>query len=161
MLTSVSSISTTMESSSERAAENFIAVAPLGKADSIETMLRDSRRVRPFSRHRSIAREKMRPAQWRSPQESCRLLRKPPRRWREAWVVFVRSTRRHVQKVEQLAFHRATRCRDELQTTMPARLAAEQNLAVKKQSLSTSKGRSNFGPRNARPDEVCRRYRSD
>src|SRR5205823_15125247 len=51
------------ESSSERAAENFIAVAPLGKADSNETMLRNSRRVRPFSRQRSIAREEMRPAQ--------------------------------------------------------------------------------------------------
>src|SRR5438309_8747373 len=45
MLTSVSSISTTIESSSERAAENFITVAPLDKVGSTESASTNSRRV--------------------------------------------------------------------------------------------------------------------
>src|ERR1700737_4309928 len=161
MPTSVSSISTTIGSNSERAAENFMAVAPRDKVDSIETMLRDSRQVRPSSHHRSIARGKVHLEQQRSPRKIFRLRRKRPRRWQEARVVCVRSARRRALKVEQPAAHRAVRHRDELQTTRPVRLTAEQNLAVKKRSLSTSRERSNLGPRNARPDQVCRRFRSD
>src|SRR5437588_1456852 len=161
MLTSVSSISTTIPSNSERVAENFTVLAPRDKVGSIETRLRDSRRVRPFSRHRLIAREKVHLEPQRPPRKIFRLQRKRPQRWREAWVVCVRSARRRALKVEQRAVHRAVRHRGELQTTRPVRLTVEENLAVKKQSPSTSRERSNPGPRNARPDEVCRRFRSD
>src|SRR5260370_41830917 len=109
MLTSVSSISTTIESNSERAAENFMGQGPHDMVGSPETRGEDFRRVLLFSYRHSIARQRVRSVQPQLLPEIFRLRQKRPQRSRETRVVYDRSRHRRVRKVEQLAIHLAAR----------------------------------------------------
>src|SRR6266567_471545 len=107
MLTSVSSICTTIESNSERAAENFMALVPHDKVDSFETRGEDFRLVLLFSYRHSIARQKLPRERSRSLRTIFPLQRKRRQRSRETPVVCGRSTRRRVRKVGCLAIRLA------------------------------------------------------
>src|SRR5260370_13758797 len=161
MLTSVSSISTTIESNSERAAENFIGPVPHDKVDLTEMRLKDFPRVRLFLCRRSIARENPPSARQRLLPKIFRLRRKRPLRLREAQAVFDWSVRTRVRRVRRRAVHRAARHRDELRTTRPIHLVTRVNLAPQKQLPSTGQKHPLFARRNAGRDEACHQFQSD
>src|SRR5438874_6226209 len=161
MLTSVSSISTTIESNSDRAAENFMALVPHDKVDSLETRREGSRLVQLSAYRRSIAREKVPRERSRSLRRIFPLQRKRPQRSRERPVVCGRSTHRRVRKVGWLAIRLATRRWDELRTTRPIRSIVPVNPARTKQLPPTGQKHLKLWRRSAAQDEVCQLFQTD
>src|SRR5262249_9124047 len=126
-LTSVSSISTTIESKSERVVENLTAAAPLDKAGLIQTRTTFSRRVPQFLRRSWIARQKSLGALLQLLRKIFPFQHKPRRQWREARVVCARSLHKRAPRVQPLARRRAAQDLSGSRTTTPVRSAILMN----------------------------------
>src|SRR5947208_15207984 len=112
MLTSVSSISTTIESNSERAAGNFIEPVPHDKVAAIERRPITFRQEPPFLHHLSTAREPTLRGQYQRRRQICRPRRKRRTEWRAARTAGDWSKNMHGSRTEQRVFHRADSRRD-------------------------------------------------
>src|SRR5215471_17840060 len=127
MLTSVSSISTTIESKSERAVENLTAAAPPDKVGLTETDLTTSPRSQQCSYRHGRELEPQPPGHSQLPQK----IGQPQRKRRQQLQGVVGVLRQRVQTlaaiIELLVRRRGRRHSDRLRKAMPVRLAIPVN----------------------------------